>query len=75
MRTPQQDQATSTEKAQVGLVKKPKIARRYDVSIRTVENWMRERRIPFVRVGLRGIRFDPNACDRALARFTVKEVL
>ena len=74
MRTHPHNQAPQTEAAQRRLVKKPRIARRYDVSIRTIENMMRDRRIPFVRIGLRGVRFDPVACDRALARFTVEEV-
>lgn len=56
------------------LVTKPVIARRNSVCVRTVEAWMNERRISFVRIGRRGVRFDVEACDRALARFVVAEV-
>jgi hypothetical protein len=53
-------------------LKKPSIAKRYDVCVRTIELWMTERRIPFVRIGKRGVRFDPVKCDAALARFEVR---
>ena len=51
-------------------VKKPAIARRYDVSERTIQAWMDERKIPFVKIGYM-VRFDAEACVRALARFNV----
>lgn len=56
------------------LVRAPAIARRYSVCIRTVQIWMAKGKIPFVRIGSRGLRFSPEACDRALARYEVKEV-
>ena len=52
------------------LVKKPVIARRYDVSQRSIQAWMDENKIPFAKIGYM-VRFDPEACDRALARFNV----
>ena len=54
-------------------VKKPTLAKRYAVSIRTIENWINERRIPVIRLGRRAVRFDPLKCDTALARFEVRE--
>lgn len=55
------------------LVKKPVIARRYDVSERTIQAWMDENKIPFAKIGYM-MRLDPEACDRALARFNVSSV-
>jgi excisionase family DNA binding protein len=55
------------------LVKKRDIARRYSVSPRTVQTWVAQRRIPFVRIG-NTLRFNPRACDQALARFGIKEL-
>jgi hypothetical protein len=54
------------------LVRKPAIAKRYDVCVRTVEKWINERRIPVIRLGRRAVRFDPLKCDAALARFEVR---
>ena len=62
------------EAAQIRLVNNLKIARRYDVRVRTIEVWMWERRIPYVRVGKRAVRFETEACHRAIAWFTVNEV-
>jgi excisionase family DNA binding protein len=55
------------------LVKKSDIARRYSVSPRTVQTWVAQRRIPYVRIG-NTLRFNPRACDQALARFGIKEL-
>jgi hypothetical protein len=52
---------------------KPTLAKRYAVCVRTVENWMSERRIPVIRLG-RAVRFDPIRCDAALARFEIRAV-
>ena len=70
-------QTKTNSPAQVGempqkWVKKPGLAKRYDVCVRTIENWINERRIPVIRVGKRAVRFDPFKCDAALARFEVR---
>jgi excisionase family DNA binding protein len=49
------------------------IALRYLVSERTVSNWIRQRRIPFLKLG-RAVRFDVTKCDAAVARFEVREI-
>jgi hypothetical protein len=49
------------------------IAHRYFVSLRTVDNWMRARRIPHLKLG-RSVRFDITKCDAALARFEIKAI-
>ena len=50
------------------------VAQRYATSIRTVDNWMRRRILPYVKVG-RVVRFDVERCDRALAAFESKSVV
>ena len=56
------------ETAEQKLVKKPVIARRYDVNERTIHEWMKNGTIPFLKIGYM-VRFNPDDCDRALARF------
>jgi excisionase family DNA binding protein len=55
------------------LIGKAELARRYSVSRRTIQTWVAQRRIPFVRIG-NTLRFNPRACDNAMARFSVKEL-
>jgi excisionase family DNA binding protein len=54
--------------------KKRDVARRYGVSTRTVDSWVQQKKIPFLRFSSRCIRFDLAAVDRALSRFNVKEL-
>jgi len=50
------------------LVNKQKIAHRYDVSQRTIQDWMETKDFPFHKIGYM-VRFNPEECDRALDRF------
>jgi hypothetical protein len=52
------------------LVNKHTIARRYDVSERTIQGWMDRGTLPFLKIGYM-VRFDIAACDLAIARFRV----
>lgn len=52
------------------LVNKRDIAIRYGVSERTIQEWMAKGLIPYHKIGYM-VRFDPQACDRALAQFHV----
>jgi excisionase family DNA binding protein len=50
-------------------------AERLGVSLRTIRTWQKQRRIPSLQLspGRGGIvRFDPDAVDEALAKFTVE---
>lgn len=49
------------------------IAARYHVSERTTDNWIRQRRIAYVKCG-RVVRFNIGRCDTALSRLERKEV-
>ena len=50
------------------LVNKRKIAHRYDVSERTIQDWMDRRILPYHKIGYM-VRFDPEECDEALERY------
>ena len=52
------------------LWKKGDVAKRCTISPRTVDNWMREGILPYLKIG-KVIRFDPDAVDLAIARFKV----
>lgn len=53
-------------------VNKRALALRYGVSIRCIDNWVYQKRIPSVKVG-RVIRFHIKRCDQALGRFERRE--
>ena len=54
-----------------GIVTKKVIARAGSVSERQIENWMREKRIPYLKLSPRCVRFDLKAVMAALRRFEV----
>jgi excisionase family DNA binding protein len=56
------------------LVDKFVIARVFGVSPRTIENWVAQRKIPFLRIGRRTMKFKIADVRRALDRKTVKEI-
>jgi hypothetical protein len=53
------------------LVRRDAIVRRYDISSRTLDNWIRLKRIPFLKIG-KILLFSVEACDQALQRFEIK---
>ena len=48
------------------LVSKKEIAARYGISVRSVNNWMRRRIIPYIKMSSRMVRFDVEICDVVL---------
>lgn len=50
------------------------IARRCGVSLRTLDRWVAERRIPHIRFGKRCIRFRWEAVEKAIDRLVIQEV-
>jgi DNA-binding transcriptional regulator YiaG len=46
----------------------PQLAHRYQVTVRTVQNWRDRKRIPFIRINSRCIRYDATAVDQALMK-------
>jgi len=53
------------------LVGKPELAQRYGVVVRTIDNWIALRQIPFLKIGKKMVRFDVAECDAALQRFKI----
>ena len=56
------------------LVDKYVVGRVFGASPRTVENWVAQRKIPFLKIGKRTIRFRLADVRRALDRKTIKEI-
>jgi excisionase family DNA binding protein len=56
------------------LLTKQELAQLCRVHLRTIDAWMAERRIPFVKIGKRAVRFDRIAVQKALSKFVVREV-
>jgi len=57
-----------------GLTDTKGVAKLAFVCPRTVQNWVAERKIPFIKLSPRCLRFDKRAVLRAIQKFTVKEV-
>lgn len=60
-----------TDDSEPILVSKPQIARRYGVSIRTIQQWMEKDIIPFLKIGYM-VRFDVRNCDAAIQKYAIK---
>jgi hypothetical protein len=56
------------------LVTKRIVAKATSVSIRTIEHWVEQRRIPVIRLSPRCVRFDLRRVLGALGRFEVREI-
>ena len=53
------------------LVRRGTIERRYDISPRTLDNWMRSHKIPYYKIGAL-LFFSIEKCDKALERLEIK---
>jgi excisionase family DNA binding protein len=56
------------------LISKKQIAKLLSVSVRTIDNWVRQKRIPVHRFSSRCIRFNPPKVLSALDKFEIREV-
>ena len=56
------------------LVNTTTMAKMAGVSNRTLQAWVKERRVPAIKLGKRCIRFDPPRVLAALRKFTIREV-
>ena len=54
---------------------KPQIAKRYQTTPRTIDNWMKQGWFPFIKIGRKFVRFDPDECDLAIERFKIKAII
>jgi hypothetical protein len=55
------------------LLKRGQLARALNASSRSIDNWQRQRKIPFVRISPRCVRFHLPSVLAALRKFEVKE--
>ncbi len=55
------------------LLKRPQLARAINVSARTVDNWQKQKRIPFLKLSARCVRYHLPSVLAALRKFEVKE--
>jgi excisionase family DNA binding protein len=62
----------AAQNSEFGWVRKPIIAQHLSMSLRSIDNLMARKAIPFARFG-RSVRFKITAVDRALERFVRKE--
>ena len=53
---------------------KAELAQEQRVSIRTVDQWIADRKIPFRKLSPRMVRFDLDEVARALDRYTLREI-
>jgi hypothetical protein len=58
----------------LALLKRPQLARAINVSPRTVDNWQKQKRIPFLKLSARCVRYHLPSVLAALRKFEVKEV-
>ena len=53
------------------MLRKKDIAEKYKVSARTVNEWMKSKKVPYMKIG-GSVRFDPDDVDVAIRKFTVR---
>ena len=54
-------------------LKKAQVAQKAQVSLRTLDHWIKQKRVPFIKIG-RNVRFRWPAVEAALNRFEVHSV-
>ena len=55
------------------LLKRPQLARAMSVSTRTLDNWQKQKRIPFLKLSARCVRYHLPSVLAALRKFEVRE--
>jgi excisionase family DNA binding protein len=76
-RTKKNQLVTAANEALAGIEELPRkrdIAKRYGVSLRTVDRWVNERLIPYIDFGYRTKRFRWSDVEKAVDKLTVREV-
>jgi predicted site-specific integrase-resolvase len=56
------------------MIRKKDLAKLHNVSPRTIDNWVRQKRIPVHRFSSRLIRYDERKVQNALDKYEVREV-
>ena len=73
-RTPEQFEFAFSDNHGRRLLTKRELAAALNVSERTIDNWVAQKRIPYLRLSARLLRFSLPKVEAALARYEVKEV-
>ena len=60
--------------ADLALLKQPQLAKAINVSARTVDNWQKQKRIPYLKLSARCVRYHLPSVLAALQKFEVKEI-
>jgi hypothetical protein len=55
------------------LLKRPQLARAINVSARTVDNWQKQKRIPYLKLSARCVRYHLPSVLAALRKFEIRE--
>jgi hypothetical protein len=58
---------------ELALLKRPQLARAISVSPRTVDNWQKQKRIPYIKLSARCIRYHLPSVLAALRKFEIRE--
>ena len=58
----------------LALLKRAQLARAINVSARTVDNWQKQKRIPFLKLSARRVRYHLPSVLAALRKFEIREV-
>jgi excisionase family DNA binding protein len=72
--TPEQFEFVFSDNHSRRLLTKRELAAALNLSERTVDNWVAQKRIPYLRLSARLLRFSLPEVEAALARYEVKEV-
>jgi hypothetical protein len=67
-------ESNPTRDTDAALVKKPVVAQAASMSVRGVENLVRQKKIPIVRISKRCVRFHLPSVLAALRKFEVREI-
>lgn len=70
---PKQAHNTTVVADDVALLKRPQLARAINVSPRTVDNWQKQKRIPFLKLSARCVRYHLPSVLHALRKFEIRE--
>jgi hypothetical protein len=57
----------------LALLRRPQLARAINVSQRTVDNWQKQKRIPFLKLSARCVRYHLPSVLAALRKFEIRE--
>jgi excisionase family DNA binding protein len=64
----------ATVRQGLAMIRKKELAKELNVSTRTIDNWVRQKRIPVLRFSSRLIRYDLRRVQNALDKYEIREV-